>query len=259
MFKIFKSNAAFNRTTPHPADSSVRIAHSVDDLMALHYRNKARAVIFKRTLSPKIITELDRYQATKQADMDMIRGPYVKNEGEGMRFGICDKTSPGIRKCPTMIQDMAQIAAAFYKAGGVKKFDRAEGLIVAEWGPYPAHETVPREQFRLTEPHIDKGNVQEQSRLTCGYSAITQNTGTGWLPGRFTIKDLGHICEEYLDAANPVAVLEKYHYQSTDAGDLVYFIAEHPKADKVRPGHALAHFSPLPPKEKARLCLLLTA
>ena len=258
MFQIFKSNAAFNRTTPHPADSTVRIAHSVDDLMALHYRNKARAVIFKRTLSPRIITELDGYQPTRLADMDVLRGPYVKNAGEGMRFGICDKTSPSIRKCPALIHDMAEIAATFYKAGGVKKYDRAEGLYVAEWGPYPDHETVPEEQFSLTEPHIDLGNFKEQNRLTCGYSAITQNTGTGWLPGRFTIKDLGHIRAEYLNAANPVAVLEKYHYQTTDAGDLVYFIAEHPKADKKRPGQALAHFSPVPPKEKARLCLLLT-
>lgn len=259
MFQFFKSNAAFNRTTPHPADSTVRIAHSADDLLALHYRNKARAVIVKRTLSPLILAELDRYEATRPANMDVLRGPFVKKSQGLSQSGPCDKTSPGMRKCPALITDMARIAAAFYKAGGIKDYAHPDGLLVAEWGAYPDQEDVPPEQFVLTEPHIDKGNFKQQNRLTCGYSAVTQNTGTGWLPGKFSLRDMARIREEYLNAANPLAVLAKYHYQNTDAGDLVYFTAEQPKADKDQPSLSLAHFSPVPPKGKTRLCLLLTA
>ena len=258
MFYLLKSNKAFNRTSPHPADPAVRIAHHEDDLAALHYRNKARAVIFKRALPAAVIDELKNYKVPPH-DMRGLYGPAVKITPFKNTFNQCVNSPQRLKESPAIMADMAYVANVFYKAAGRIRFSKPEGLNMAEWFmDIDAPETRSKE-YHLLLPHID-GPLMDPRRMTCAYTEDPEGMGTGWFPGTFNRRDdISEIAKEFLTADNPQAVLEKYNHQTTDAGDLVFFHTEFPDSVTYTDNRKLSllHNSPKPPTNKPRLLLLL--
>lgn len=254
MFTLLRSNKALNRTTAHPLDSAVRIAHHEDDLAALHYRNKVRAVIFKRDLPPAVKAELGRYEVLHRGITAKL-GPAIKINPFKSTFNESAHTNPSLKNCPAIMADMAHVAALFYKASGRFSFSKPQGLNMTQWYMDIDDPETKETYFWQTEPHIDTHRADSQ-RMTCAYTEERAHMGTGWFPGSFSLSEAHHIAEEYSAAGNPQTVLDKYNHQTTDAGDLVFFHTELANGTDTTE-LSLLHNSPIPPPNKVRLCLLL--
>lgn len=257
MFYLLKSNKAFNRTSAHPADSAVRIAHHEDDLAALHYRNNARAVIFKRALPPAVIAELKNYEAPHNGKTQSY-GPTVKIHTFRNTFHRSVNSPPALRNSPAIMADMAYVARVFYKAAGRKNFSKPYGLNMSQWLMDMDDPETKKKYFDALEPHID-GPFIDPRRLTCAYTEDPKGMGTGWFPGTFNRAETRNIGQEFLTSDNPQGVLEKYNHQTTDAGDLVFFHTELPDGFLCKDTYRLSllHNSPKPPTNKVRLLVLL--
>lgn len=259
MFYLLKSNKAFNRTSAHPADSAVRIAHHEDDLAALHYKNKVRAVIFKRALPESVIDELQHYTChaeTRKTPDARIWGQRISMSPFG---STCTTHTPfmsrALQEAPALIADIFHVSQAFYRASGRLRLSMSPGVPITEWFMSPETKIDKYTQLNLS-PHMD-GEFPDGARMTCGYAEDPQGMGTGWFPGTFNRAEVRLISEEYNTASNQESILEKYQYQTTDAGDLLYFRTESPDK-KIGTSLSLFHKAPTPPMNKPRLCLLLS-
>lgn len=257
MFYLLKSNKAFNRTSPHPADPAVRIAHHEDDLAALHYRNKARAVIFKRELPQAVIDELKNYNV-RRPGITQSYGPAVQIHPFKKTFNQSVNAPNSLNNSPALMADMAYIASVFCKAAGRTIFNRHYGLKMTEWLlDMDDPQTFARYNEKLA-PHTD-GPLLDPRRLTCAYTENPAGMGTAWFPGTFNSTEVKEITEELRKVNHAPETLKKYHYQTTDAGDLIFFHTNFPQnaAQKDERKLSLLHASPKPPANKPRLLLLL--
>lgn len=259
MFFLLKSNKAYNRTTAHPLDSAVRIAHHEDDLAALHYRNKSRAVIFKRALPPGVIDDMRCYNQHLGNEKlnrrpQVIWGPHIKISPFGNQMNLRNM-SAFLQTRTALASDIFQVAQSFSRISGRKSLS-IESASLVDWFMDMADTDTKKQSLYHTEPHIDQPSFFER-RMTCGYAEHPDGMGTGWFPGTFSPDEVRHIQREYSNAANPEAVLRQYNHQKTDAGDLLYFRTQAPVHKGNSSEHSLLHNSPMPPAKKNRLCLLL--
>lgn len=261
MFHLLKSNLAFNRTSAHPLDAAVRIAHHENDLIALHYKNKSRAVIFKRPLSEAVKADICRYQSGLEyyerfAPLK-IRGPKVEASPFGVRTKL-KTVNKDLRACPALIEDMAHVSGIFRRANGRFHFSAPDGVVLAKWFADMNDDEIKHKCFLQSDPHIDENrDIPDQRHMTCAYTEDVQAMGTGWFPGSFSLQEAEQIKREYLRATDPKEVLRKYNHQTTDAGDILFFHTMLRDKEASSTTLSLLHNSPLPPIGKARLCLLL--
>ncbi len=118
MFLWLKANQAFNRTTAHPLDARVRIAHSKGDLIAIH-SERAKAVIVTSSLSDEIHAELRFVRQTVRKGRHLEKGPVVSSYNKGMIWTT--KFIPegnSLKYCPHILAHMAGLLGEFRKATG---------------------------------------------------------------------------------------------------------------------------------------------
>lgn len=261
MFHILKSNRAYNRTIAHPADPTVRIALHEDDLAALRYKDKARAVIFKRALPVDVRMEMALFNDYSRTRLrpHMTSGPLITINPCGDSCQPNEYSSDFLKKSPAVMADMFRVTQIYCRAAGYHFLSLEYGPHITEWLVNINDPESRDEMMDNLTPHTD-GPIANGMRMTCAYAANPKGMGTGWFPGPFDKNKEMLLGQEFKLNAHPEEILVKHSNQKTDAGDLVFFRTGVNAADgSLDRSRALLHNSPLPPINKIRLLLLLPA
>ncbi|MFN3828053.1 MAG: hypothetical protein ACK4NR_10575 [Micavibrio sp.] len=261
MFSILKSNKAYNRTIAHPADPAVRIALHEDDLAALRYKDKAKAVIFKRALPDDVRKELALFNDYSQIRLSsrMTSGPLITISPCGDSYQPNEYSSDFLKKSPAVMADMFRVTQIYCRAAGHHFLSLKYGAHITEWLVNINDPDARHEMMDNLAPHAD-GHIANGMRMTCAYAAKPEGMGTGWFPGPFDKNREMILGQEFKLNAHPEEILARHNNQKTDAGDLVFFRTGVNAADgSLDRFRALLHNSPVPPVNKIRLLLLLPA
>lgn len=222
MFTWLKANQAFNRTSAHPLDTRVRIAHSRDDLIAIQ-SERTKAVIIPAPLSHEIETELKALRNRVKRGRHVEKGPIVTSYNRGMIWTdkFISESNP-LKYSLHMLTHMASLLTAFRMATGQLETRTAGNGVPVETLNIQAtceasfrDELDPQKQGH-TVPHSNK-NVD---RLLCTYSE-DENAGITWLPGTFSFQEERALQETYLQSANPDSILKQHNAQTLKPGHIL--------------------------------------